>query len=387
MKGTFNSMKRGKNLEKNMEAKQGTNMETKQGMNWGTHRVTNRGVALRVAMICCLTAAAILLTSCNFGGATINVFNFGDYIDPDVLKDFTKETGIKVKYSTFIDSEDAYVKVTRGAANYDVVFLSDYMIERMIREGQAQKIDFSNMSEYENVGEKFRNLSYDPGNEYSVPYMWGTFGILYNTTMVDDEVNSWSILWDQKYSGQIFMYNIMRESFSVALRKLGFSSNDHSPASLEMAKAELLAQKPLVQTYVSDDGKDKMVGREGALAAVYNGDAMFGIMENDELDYVIPDEGGILWYDSMIIPTGAKNKTEAEQFINYLCQPEVAAANAEYVGYTIANMGAYELLPEDWRTDHVYWPTDEELERCEMFLDLGEFTTEYDRAWTDIFAQ
>ena len=341
----------------------------------------------RITLICCLLAATILLSSCNLGAVTINVFNWGDYIDPDILKSFTEETGIRVRYSTYIDNEDAYVKITRGASNYDVVFPSDYMIERLIREGHLQKLDFSNIPEFENVGERFENLPFDPNNEYSVPYMWGTFGILYNETMVDEEVDSWDILWDEKYEGQIFMFNIMRESFAVSLKRLGYSANEHDLSNLEEAKEELILQKPLVQAYVADDGRDKMIGEEGALAAAYNGDAMIGIMENEDLVYVIPDEGGILWFDSMVVPNTAKNKTEAEMFINYLCRPDIAALNAEYIGYSVANVGAYEIMPEEWQNDSVFWPPEEELEKCDVFLDLGDFTAEYDRAWTEIFAQ
>ena len=216
--------------------------------------------------------------------------------------------------------------------------------------------------------------------------MWGTVGILYNTEMVDDEVDSWEILWDEKYSKRIFMYDSLRDSIGAALKRLGYSLNTKSPDELSEAKRILMEQMPIVRAYVGDSVKHSMIGREAALALVYSGDAMFCIEENDALAYAVPKEGSNVWYDAVVIPKAAKHKREAEQFINFLCDPEIALMNTEYIGYSTVNTAAYEMLPEETRNDPVYWPSDEIFYNCETFLDLGEFLAEYNKAWTEVLA-
>ncbi|MCL2707741.1 MAG: extracellular solute-binding protein, partial [Defluviitaleaceae bacterium] len=221
---------------------------------------------------------------------------------------------------------------------------------------------------------------------YSVPYMWGTLGILYNTTMVDEEVDSWDILWDEKYSKRIFMYDSLRDSIGVALSRLGFSVNTLDASELEAAKKSLILQRPLVRAYMGDQVKHSMIGREGALSLVYSGDAIFCIEENAELDYAVPLEGSNVWFDAVVIPVGTQKKAEAEAFINFLCDPQIALLNTEYIGYSTVNSEAFKLLSDDLRNDPIYWPPDDVLERCAPFLDLGPFLAEYNRAWTEILA-
>jgi len=338
------------------------------------------------AFVCVLAlAAGLAAASCGFG-PSINVYNWGDYIDEDILKTFTQETGIRVKYSTYARNEDMYARVSRGASSYDLVFPSDHMISKMIDENLLEKIDFENVPNYANVDERFTGLMYDPYNEYSVPYMWGTMGILFNTEMVDEEVDSWNILWDENYAKQIFMYESMRDIIAVAQIRLGFSVNDRDPYHLIPVRESLFQQKPLVQAYLDESIRDKMIGREGALAMVYSGDALYCIEENGELDYVIPEEGSIVWFDAMVIPKGAKNKEGAEKFIDYLCRPDIALLNTLYIGYSTTNRETFNMLPAELREDPVYWPTDEMLARCEVLLDLGEANQEYDRIWTEVLA-
>ena len=325
------------------------------------------------------------LTSCE-SGTTITVFNWGDYIDEDILKTFKEETGIQVNYSTYARNEDMYEKVKRNPSSYDIVVPSDFMASKMITEGMAEKLDFSNIPNFSNIDNQFIGLSYDPTSEYTVPYMWGTMGILYNTTMVDEVVDSWDILWDEKYSKQIFMYESMRDIMSGVQKKLGFSVNDTNMDNLNAVKTALFEQKPLVQAYMDENIKDKMIGNEGALAMLFSGDAMYCINENDELDYIVPKEGSIVWSDVILIPKGSKNKTEAEMFIDFLCRPDIALANTEYIGYSTPNAETYKLLPEDLQNNIIYWPTEEILSRCDVLLDLGEFTKEYNKAWTEILA-
>jgi len=317
----------------------------------------------------------------------LNVYNWGDYIGEDVIAAFEEQYGIKVNYDTFATNEDMYVKIKSGGSNYDVIFPSDYMIEKMINENMLQKIDITNITNYDLIDDQFKNLDYDPNNEYSVPYMWGTVGILYNKTMVDEPVDSWDILWDEKYANQILMLDSLRDSIAVALRKQGYSINTRDLNELEEAKQALIEQKPLVLAYVGDEVKDKMVGGEAALAVVWSGEAVAAKRENPDLEYAIPKEGSNLWVDAMAIPASSQNKEAAELFINFMCETEIAFQNADYIGYSTAHKEAKYLFPEEIINDKAAYPLLEELDSCVIFKDLGDFTKEYDRIWTEIMAQ
>ncbi|MBE6013018.1 ABC transporter substrate-binding protein [Anaeropeptidivorans aminofermentans] len=346
-----------------------------------------------------LAASAMLISGCSgngspkgsedvpaseLAGTSINVYNWGDYIDEEVLDIFTEETGITVNYDYFDSNEIMYAKIKNSGASYDVAFPSDYMITKMIAEDMLLKLDFNNIPNYEYIDDKFKNLDFDPNNEYSVPYMWGTLGILYNTDMVDDEVNSWNILWNEKYKGEIFMYSSQRDAFVPALRLLGYSVNTTNIDELNEAKELLINQMPLVQAYVGDPVKDKMIGNEGALALVYSGDAIYCQEYNENLEYVIPDEGSNAWFDNVVIPSTAKNKAGAEAFINFLCRPDIAQKNTEYIGYSTTNKEVAEELGEEFLNNPVYWPSDEIFDELEVFVDLGDFIQEFDKAWTEV---
>ncbi|WP_223377806.1 PotD/PotF family extracellular solute-binding protein [Schnuerera sp. xch1] len=323
------------------------------------------------------------ITGCN-DKPTLNVYNWGDYIDTDLITEFEDEFGVSVNYDKFATNEDMYVSIAKGGTSYDVAFPSDYMIERMIEEDLLVKINKDNIPNMKYIDNKFLNLSFDPNNDYSVPYMWGTFGIIYNKAMVDDAVDSWDILWDQKYKGQILMLDSQRDSIGVALKKLGYSMNTENIDELQEAKEELVKQKPLVYAYVGDEVKELMVGEEAALAVVWSGDAVTMINENKNLEYVIPKEGTNIWFDNMVIPKNAKNKELAEEFINFLNRPEIAARNTEYIGYSTPNTAAKELLPKEVINDKVAYPSDEELENTEVFLDLKDMLKVYDELWLEI---
>lgn len=328
----------------------------------------------------------VALTSCNGSGNTVselNVYNWGDYIDESILKTFTEETGIKVNYETFTTNEDMYTKISKGSTNYDIAFPSDYMIEKMITNDLIQKINFENIPNYKNIDDKFKNLGYDSNNEYSVPYMWGTVGIVYNKTMVDDVVDSWNILWNSKYKDNIFMLDSQRDSIAVALKKLGYSLNTRDVGELEQARDALKEQKPLVLAYVGDDVKNKMISGEGAISVMWSGDAIFCQAENPDLEYSIPKEGSNYWFDGVVILKNAPHKEEAEKFIDFLCRDDIALKNTEYIGYSTPNKAAFDLLDDEKKSDATYWPSDEELSRCEIFHDLGDFIKEYDRVWTE----
>lgn len=340
-----------------------------------------------VLFVLSIAIIGTVFTGCKKDENTLNVYNWGDYIAPEVIEEFEEEYGIKVNYSTFDTNEDMYVKVKSGGNSYDVLFPSDYIIEKMIKEDMLLKLDMNNIPNYKNIDEKFKNLDFDPDNEYSVPYMWGTLGIIYNKNAVTDKVESWDILWDKKYSGQILMLNSQRDSIAISLKKLGYSMNSTDKDELQKAKEELIKQKPLVYAYVGDEVKDLMIGEEADIGVVWSGDAVYMMGENEKLDYVVPKEGSNLWFDNMVIPSTSKHKKEAELFINFMCRPDIALKNTEYIGYSTPNKETFKLLSEEMKNDDVAYPKDESLENCEIFNDLGEFTKEYSRIWTEILAQ
>ena len=315
------------------------------------------------------------------------VYNWGDYIDPELLTKFKEETGIDVKYDVYDTNEIMYQKLNSGNVSYDIVIPSDYMIEKMKNEDMLAKIDYSNIPNYKYIGEQFKNLAYDPTNEYSVPYMWGTVGIIYNTKRVSDPVDSWNILWNPKYKDQVIMPDSVRDAMAVAEKKLGYSLNTENLDQIEDAKKELMTQKKdgLILAYMVDQVKDAMVGGEASLAVAWSGDAVTMIERNPDLAYAIPKEGSNKWFDAIAIPKNAKHKENAEKFINFLCDPENAEQNVEYIGYSTPNTAAYELLPEDIKNDKVAYPDEESLKNCEVFIDLpSKILRKYDEAWLEI---
>lgn len=341
----------------------------------------------KISILLVLIIASIsILTACGEKKETLNVYNWGDYIDKEVLKEFEEEFDVKVRYSDFATNEDLYVKIKQGGSDYDVIFPSDYMIERMINEDLLVKIDKYNIPNYEKVGDRFINLDYDPNNEYTMPYMWGTVGIIYNKTMVDP-LTKWADLWDEKYEGEIIMLKSQRDTLAVALKKLGYSMNTRDLGELEEAKKELIAQKPLVYSYLGDEIKDQIVGENAGVGVVWSGDAVAMIRDNPNLEYVIPEEGTNLWFDAMAIPKASENKELAEKFINFMMRPEISAKNAEYIGYSTPITGAKELLPEEMKNSLVAYPRDDMIENVEIFKDPTDIIGEYDRIWTDIMSE
>lgn len=348
-----------------------------------------------LSIITAVTLLAVMLTGCggNNGGAagetvTINVFNWGDYIGESVIKDFEdKYPNIKVNYETFSTNEDMYVKIKTGGSAYDVAIPSDYMIKRMLDEGLVKKIDIKNIPNYKFIDERFKNLSFDPQNEYSVPYMWGTVGILYNKTMVTDTIDSWEILWNEKYKKQIIMPDSERDSIGITLKMLDYSMNTKNIAELEAARDKLIEQKPLVLAYVVDEVKDMMIGESAAMAVVWSGDAYYCMSENENLEYVIPKEGSNYWFDSMIIPSTSKHQKEAELFIDFMCDPEVAFANTDYIGYATPHTEVMKMLDPELITDRNAYPLMEDLANCEIFEYPGDdINKEYNRIWTEVKA-
>jgi len=318
-------------------------------------------------------------------GEKLVVYNWGEYIDPEVLTMFEEETGIDIVYEEFETNEILYPKISSGAIAYDVICPSDYMIQRMIENDLLSEINFDNIPNLKNIGKQYLEQSrqFDPENKYSVPYCWGTVGILYNKMMIDEPVDSWSILWDPKYKDNILMQDSVRDAFGVTLKYLGYSLNSTDLDELTEAKNLLIEQKPLVQAYVIDQVRDKMIGNEAALGVIYSGEAIYTQKENPNLEYVIPKEGSNIWIDSWVIPKNAEHKENAEKFINFLCRPDIALMNFEYITYSTPNEAARELIEdESIRNSEIAFPDLSKYDNLETFQYLG---TEADQVYGDLW--
>ena len=349
---------------------------------------------IAVAVVTCACTILPLLCGCTGSGTTgsskkeVYVYNWGEYIDPDVLDSFTEETGIKVIYDEYETNEIMYPKVEAGAVTYDVLCPSDYMIQKMIDNDLLQEINFDNVPNISNIGEQYMESAreFDPMNHYAVPYCWGTVGILYNKTKVDEPIDSWSVLWDEKYKGDILMQNSVRDAFMVALKLQGHSMNTLDDTELEAAKNLLIEQKPLVQAYVVDQVRDKMIGNEAAIGVIYSGEAIYTQRENPDLEYVIPKEGTNVWIDGWVIPKNARNVENAQKWIDFMCRPEIAKMNFEFMTYSTPNTKVRDLLTDPALKDSdILFPSEEDLKDCELLHYLGKDTTDlYNKLWRDI---
>ena len=328
------------------------------------------------------------------------VYNWGEYIDESVIEQFEEETGIKVIYDVFETNEEMYPVIEAGAVRYDAVCPSDYMIQRMAENGLLSEINFENIPNLDQIGARYMEMSrgFDPENLYSVPYTWGTVGILYNTRLIEEKglpvPARWEDLWNPAYEGEILMQDSVRDAFMVSLKSLGYSMNTCDESELQEAKKKLIDQKPLVQAYVIDQARDKMIGGEAAIGVVYSGEMLYiqeevAAQELDySLEYIIPEEGTNLWIDSWVIPANARNKENAEKWINFLCRPDIALKNFEYITYSTPNTGAFELLDEELQNNKALFPDTESLTDSEVFLYLGdEADGVYNQLWKEVKSQ
>jgi len=326
---------------------------------------------------------------------SINVYNWGEYIpdgsDEGVMNlngEFTNLTGIKVNYTTYATNEELYAKLKGGGASYDIIIPSDYMISRMIHEGMLETLNLDNIPNRKHIMDKFLNPEYDPESQYSVPYTWGTVGIIYDNTAIDAETTEidWDILWDETYKDSILMFDNPRDAFAIAELKLGYSLNTEDETQLKRAAETLIAQKPVVQAYVMDEIFDKMGAGEAVLAPYYAGDAATLMDEYDHLSFVIPPSGTNLFFDAVCIPKGAKQKEAAEMYINFLCEPDVAYAVTDYIGYSTPNQGAFDLLDEEMQNDEIAYPEDAYLEeKTTVFKNLSDETNlKMQELWTEM---
>lgn len=318
------------------------------------------------------------------------VYNWGEYIDPDILDQFEEETDISIIYDEFETNEIMYPKVETGAVVYDVICPSDYMIQKMIENDLLEPLDYDKIPNFSNIDPDYLKSAeqFDPGNRYCVPYCWGTVGILYNKTMVHETVDSWDILWDEKYKDEILMQDSVRDAFAVALKRLGYSLNSTDSTELQEAADSLKEQKPLVQAYVVDQVRDKMIGNEAALGVIYSGEAIYTQRENPDLEYVIPKEGSNVWIDGWVIPKNAHHKENALKFLDFLCRPDIALKNFEYITYSTPNKAARALIEDDdIRNSTIAFPTGEMLKNCETYTYLGsDMDFEYNELWNEVKA-
>lgn len=351
-----------------------------------------------IAMVCVMCLVASSLSACGDKGGSssageLYVYNYGEYFDPDALAMFEEETGIKVTYDEYETNEVMYPLIANGAAEYDLVCPSDYMVQRMINEGLLEEINFDNVPNMKYVDQEFLDASrsFDEQNRYSVPYLWGTVGILYNKTIVKEPVDSWSILWDTKYKDNILMQKSVRDAFGITLKYLGYSLNSTDENELEQAKQKLIEQKEsdVVQAYVVDEVRDKMIANEAAIGVIYSGEALTCQKENSDLEYVIPKEGSNLWIDAWVIPKGAKNKENAEKFLDFVCRPEIAKMNFDYITYSIPNSEGRKLIEdESFRNSKIAFPELDSLTNCEPFQYLGPEVDEiYNTKWKEVMAK
>ncbi len=328
------------------------------------------------------------------------VYNWGEYIDESVIEQFEEETGIKVTYDMFETNEEMYPIIEAGAVMYDVVCPSDYMIQKMVENDMVQELNLENIPNLEYIDETYleKSQSFDPLNKYSVPYTWGTVGIIYNAKRLEElgiePPTKWADLWDPRYNGEILMQDSVRDALMVALKMNGHSLNSTDPAELEEAKNLLLAQKPLVQAYVVDQVRDKMLNGEAAVGVIYSGELLYLQEEAEllnldyELKYVIPEEGTNVWIDAWVIPYNAQNKENAEKWIDFLCRPDIALKNFEYITYATPNAGAFDMLDEETQNNKSVFPDDEILESCEVYQYLGTDADDvYSALWKQIKAQ
>ncbi len=324
-------------------------------------------------------------------GTSINVYNWGEYISDgsegslDVNKEFTKRYGIKVNYTTFESNENMYNKLQSGGANYDVVIPSDYMIAKLIEEDMLVELDYSNIPNYQYILPKYKNLFFDPENKYTVPYTVGMVGLIYNTTMVDEEVDSWSILWDEKYKGEILMFNNPRDAFGIAQFLLGQSINTHNVEDWDKAIELLKEQRPLVSSYVMDEIYNKMEGGEAALAPYYAGDYLSMADVNPDLAFVYPKEGVNYFVDAMCIPKTAENKEAAELYINFMLEEEIAVANANWICYASPHALVLESDDYDLKGEPILYPDESEMPKTESFENLSYDIQNYmSQLWSEL---
>ena len=339
---------------------------------------------LKILALVLVSCLALGVAGCGGGDKkeeVVYVYSWGDYLDPETLKIFEKETGIHVILDEYDTNESMYPRVAEGAVHYDVLCPSDYMIQKLISNNLLQPLDFNKLPDAKkNIGEEFfkQSESFDPGNKFAVPYCWGTVGIIYDKTKVTDPVDSWNILWNEKYKGQILMQDSARDAMMIPLKLMGRSMNETDKNVLTEAQAMLVKQKPLVQAYVVDEVKEKLIGSEAAMGVVFSGEALIVLRENPNMAFAIPKEGTNFWIDGWVITKDAQNVDNAHKFIDFMCRPDIAVMNFDYLGYSTPNTAVKELEEdEDIKNSPIAFPSPETYAGQETYQYLGNEMDEY----------
>lgn len=340
--------------------------------------------------------AALALTAVFFTGCgksqdnaeTLTILNYGKYFDPDALAMFEEETGIQINYEEYESPEEMYTKYKAGAIDYDLLCTSDYIIQKLIAEGEVLEMNYDNIAEYQNIDQTIidASASFDPEHQYTMPYFYGTVGILYNTDEVEaSATESWKILWDKQYDGKIIMENSVRDCFLVPLKQLGYSLNTTDEQELDEALQMLLEQKPMIYAYFVDETGDEMAAGNASLAVVYSGEAAYAQSLSDKLEYTVPKEGSNLWIDSWFIPKTCQNQENAEKFLNFLCREDIARMNFDYVYYATPNTAVYNSLDDATKNDTTIFPDQATIDNCEVYVNLDEKGTDlYNQLWKEL---
>ncbi len=321
-------------------------------------------------------------------GGTVNFYNWDTYIGETTLEDFTKATGIEVNYDLFASNDELFAKLRNGNPGYDLIVPSNDYVERMIEADMLMPLDHARLPNMKNLDPAFLDPAHDPGRRYTIPYFWGTVGIGYRKSAVDGVPDSWAYLYSSdKYAGRIALLGEAGTVFQMALKLMGKSINDWSDENIAAAEKMILAQKERITAFAPDNGQDLLLAGEVDLAQEWNGDIQQAMDEDDDISYVVPKEGGLLWEDDLAIPKGAPNPDGAHEMINFLLDAEVAAANADYVYYATPNKAARALLGPEYNENPVIFPSEDVLRKCEVSLYPGqEVMSKIDAAWTRIKA-
>lgn len=353
-----------------------------------------RGIAL--AVVICLVVGINALGNVS-GQREVNVCSWGEYIDEDLIAQFEEETGIKVNYQTVESNEALYSLLKTGAGDYDVIVPSDYMVARLIEENMLAELDYDNIPNYALIGQQYKSLSFDPNNKYTVPYTWGTLGIIYNTSMVDETITSWSAMFDPKYAGNVLMIRNSRDALGAALLDLGYDLNTTNEDEIRAAYEHLAEAKSkgVYQAFVMDEVFNKMEGGNAAIAMYYAGDYLTMLDNNEDLAFVIPDEGSNWFVDAMCVLKTSENKDEAEEWINFIAGTEANLKNMDYIWYASPNVEALEQYPAYYEEEYeeeldpeifeIMAAPDDVLERCTIYQNLPRsILTLYDDLWTEL---
>ncbi|GKV67650.1 spermidine/putrescine ABC transporter substrate-binding protein [Sporosarcina sp. NCCP-2716] len=334
---------------------------------------------IRGALLIIIAAAVLMIVNAQLaksgaqaGGNTLTVYNWGEYIDPDLIKQFEKETGINVIYETFDSNEGMMGKIEQGGTSYDITVPSEYMVEMMRKKDLLIPLDYSKIPNMKNIDPYFEDLPFDPKNKYSIPYFWGTLGIAYNPSLLEGQTfESWDDVWDPSLKQEVVLVDSAREVIGMGLNSLGYSLNSTDPRELREATDKLKTLSPNIKAVIGDEVTQMMMNNEAAVSLIWSGQAADMMSENEDITYVVPEEGSNLWFDNIVIPRTVKNIDGAYKFIDFMLRPEVAAQNADYVGYSTPNLKALDFMDPEVTSDERYYPDEEARGHLEVYKDLG----------------